>query len=123
MNRTARLWAAGCIIALLAVCYFLFDPMQAAWMPKCPVKTFTGLDCPGCGSQRMIHALLHGDLAGAFRANAFLLLMIPYLILLAAADFMPHRLPSLHKKLNSTTAVALVCSAIVVWTIVRNCAF
>jgi len=28
----------------------------------CPFKYLTGLDCPGCGFQRSVLALIHGDL-------------------------------------------------------------
>jgi len=28
----------------------------------CPFKKLTGIDCPGCGFQRSVIALLHGDL-------------------------------------------------------------
>lgn len=49
----------------------------------CPFWRLTGLLCPGCGVTRMCLALLHLDLAGAWRANAALLLALPVLILLA----------------------------------------
>jgi hypothetical protein len=29
----------------------------------CPLKQLTGFDCPGCGFQRSVIALFHGDLA------------------------------------------------------------
>jgi hypothetical protein len=32
----------------------------------CPIKYVTGLDCPGCGFQRSLLALLKGDLAQSF---------------------------------------------------------
>lgn len=49
----------------------------------CPFWRLTGLLCPGCGVTRMCLALLRLDLAGAWRANAALLLALPVLILLA----------------------------------------
>lgn len=49
----------------------------------CPFWKLTGLMCPGCGVTRMCLALLRLDLAGAWRANAALLLALPALILLA----------------------------------------
>ncbi len=49
----------------------------------CPFWRLTGLLCPGCGVTRMCLALLRLDLAGAWRANAALLLALPMLILLA----------------------------------------
>ncbi|MDE5840938.1 MAG: DUF2752 domain-containing protein, partial [Muribaculaceae bacterium] len=55
----------------LAAVYYFFDPVEAGWMPRCIWKVTTGTDCPGCGSQRMAHALMHGDIAGAWRANAY----------------------------------------------------
>jgi hypothetical protein len=40
----------------------------------CLLHATTGLDCPLCGTTRMVAALLHGDLTGALRYNAPVLL-------------------------------------------------
>ena len=39
-------------------------------LPVCPTKALLGIDCPGCGSLRMIHSLLHLDVSAAVRFNA-----------------------------------------------------
>ena len=39
-------------------------------LPTCPTKALLGIDCPGCGSMRMLYSLMHGDLFGAARYNA-----------------------------------------------------
>jgi len=33
----------------------------------CPFKYFTGIDCPGCGFQRSVIALIQGDLHKSFQ--------------------------------------------------------
>ena len=35
-------------------------------MLPCPFKYFTGIDCPGCGFQRSVIALVQGDLHKSF---------------------------------------------------------
>jgi hypothetical protein len=55
----------------------------AAGFPECPFHRLTGLYCPGCGTIRAIHALLHGDPLSAFRYNPLAVLSLPLLILLA----------------------------------------
>ena len=42
----------------------------------------TGYDCPSCGSQRAIHALLNGDVVKAVKFNPFIFLIAPYLLIL-----------------------------------------
>ena len=74
------------LLAALALLLFV-DPAESVWMPKCPVKLLTGLDCPGCGGQRAVHAMLQGDVAGAIRYNWFLLYAAPYLLLLVVERF------------------------------------
>ncbi|RZK74611.1 MAG: DUF2752 domain-containing protein [Pedobacter sp.] len=37
-----------------------------AHLLSCPFKAHTGVDCPGCGFQRSIIALIQGDVQGAF---------------------------------------------------------
>jgi len=65
------------LVALGATLVFLVDPNQPGHYPLCPFKALTGLDCPGCGSMRGIHDLLHGDVVGALDHNVLLALAIP----------------------------------------------
>ena len=46
----------------------------------------TGLYCPGCGTARGFHKLLHGDLLGAWRMNPLTVLLIPLIVYLMAAS-------------------------------------
>lgn len=108
------------IVVAMGAVYFAFDPAEARWMPKCMLHVLTGLDCPGCGSQRALHALLHGDLGAAWRANAMLLLLIPYLLLLLVAELIRDRRPRLFRTLYSQTSVIVVVTLIVAWGIIRN---
>lgn len=49
------------------------------WMVPCPVKAWTGWDCPGCGFQRSLWALVQGDVAESW---AHYPALIPFLITL-----------------------------------------
>ena len=67
--------AAG--LGLLAA-YFRLDPAHYPF-PRCPMLLLTGLHCPGCGSQRALHALLHGELRRAAGLNLLAVLCVPVL--------------------------------------------
>lgn len=66
-------------IPLLAALFVLycFDPVRTAIFPPCPFHLVTGCHCPGCGSLRAIHSLLHGHLAGAMAQNPLMVVSIP----------------------------------------------
>src|SRR2546421_11472933 len=49
-----------------AAVLFWFEPTQHAFYPICAFHRTTGLLCPGCGSLRALHQLLHGQVAAAF---------------------------------------------------------
>lgn len=66
-------------LAVLVI-VFLNDPAAAGKrFPPCWFYAVTGWYCPGCGSTRGVHQLLHGHLAAAFRMNPFMVLCTPYL--------------------------------------------
>jgi len=75
----SRILLAGgvalCTVGILA--YFVFDPTKVAIFPPCMFHQFTGLDCPGCGAQRALHQLLHGNLIAAVRFNAMFVFSLP----------------------------------------------
>lgn len=68
------------LLLSLIVIYFLFDPSQTRFFPRCPLLKYTGIKCPGCGSQRALHDLLHLNIKGAFQHNFMMVLSIPYIL-------------------------------------------
>jgi Protein of unknown function (DUF2752) len=68
------------LIASVAVLYF-FNPSQHGFYPICVFYKTTGLLCPGCGTLRAMHQLLHGHIEAAFRFNALIVSSLPLLAL------------------------------------------
>ena len=74
----------------------------------------------GCGTQRMLHALLHGDLGAAFRANALVTMSLPFLALLLWLELTRKRHPRLYARIYSTCTIWGIALILFVWFIVRN---
>jgi len=67
-------------IAIGATYLFIFEPGKTGFFPACPFRTLTGFTCPGCGSTRGLHWLLHGDIVSAFEFNPLMVLLLPFLL-------------------------------------------
>jgi len=65
------------IIALIFL--YIFNPVSSFIYPPCPFHALTGFHCPGCGSLRALHQLLHGHLSKAFGLNPLMVLSLPFL--------------------------------------------
>ena len=84
-----------------------------------------GFDCPGCGSQRAIHHLLHFRLKDAFTSNPLLILAIPYLIIGIYFEYFggKEKYPTARKTLFGKRAIIIVLILIVLFWIGRNISF
>lgn len=112
---------AAISVMIAAIFLYAVNPLDSVYAPKCIFHMVTGLQCPGCGSQRAIHALLHLDIAQALRYNALLVISIPFLTLLIAAWCLRKRIPRLYDKVNSQAVIWTVLAVIAAWWILRNC--
>lgn len=111
------------VIALFGVLsfYFIFDPSEFLFFPKCPFHSLTGFYCPGCGSQRAAHAILNGHILEGLRHN-FLIVLLTFvlgyqLILYLITRFSKRNVKNiLH---NSKTTYTILVLVILFW-ILRN---
>ncbi|MDE6333631.1 MAG: DUF2752 domain-containing protein [Muribaculaceae bacterium] len=115
MNRFPHISAGLAAICGLAFVIYLalYDPTVAP-APRCWFNALTGLQCPGCGSQRAMHALLHGHICEAWHYNAAMFFALPLCVIYAVP---PRRL---HSFLYSPITICAIAAAIAAWFIIRN---
>ena len=105
-----------------AVLLLFVDPTQPGnLLPKCPFNWLTGLNCPACGVTRMVHALLHGDVASAFHYNAVLLALGVPLAVWLFARWTRHKWTGERRSVPKPVGVAVLVIA-AVWGVGRNLA-
>ena|SRR5215813_5250707 len=72
--KVATVWI---FVVGVATYLFLIDPAGGVGYPSCPFRMLTGLQCPGCGSSRALHQLMHGHPVSAFELNPLLVVLLP----------------------------------------------
>lgn len=110
------------VALVMALLYFFIYPTYGKYFPKCLFYTFTGLYCPGCGSQRAVVALLHGNIITALHDNLLAVAALPFL----AYSFLNLCLSTLNKKQLDTKIfyspffVKVVLILVIIFSILRN---
>jgi len=95
---------------------YTFPPATSKFYPLCFFKMTTGLDCPGCGSTRALHALLHGRFEEAFLFNPLLFVFL-IVGLFALPSFMRGETPRfMQTRWFGWSSVAVIAA----WGIARN---
>jgi hypothetical protein len=101
--------------------FFLFDPSQYHFYPRCALYTTTGLECPGCGSQRAAYQLLHGHVTAALRCNALLIVGLPMLAYWLVRFVLRWAADGTAPCINITPRwVAIAAAILIVFAILRN---
>ncbi|MDD3772086.1 MAG: DUF2752 domain-containing protein [Weeksellaceae bacterium] len=106
--------------------FYTYNPdVESSKFIACPSKTFFGLNCPGCGSQRMIHHLLHFEFKQAFHYNPLLFISLPFVIFLLAQTFSNWVLGTNYRTqlFYSNLFVWFLFGLLIVYAILRNIPF
>lgn len=120
MRRSLLLVVAVLVMLVLGFIYYALDPSTSDAFPRCSFLSLTGYKCPGCGGQRAVHALLNGDVAGAFRFNALLMIAVPWMGLCLFAESRRTRNPRLYARLNPELLMSLFLALTLSWWLLRN---
>lgn len=110
----------GFILAAGTLLY-LKNPAQSGLFPPCPFHMLTGLYCPGCGSLRGLHHLLHGNAWHAFDLNPLMVSCLPFL----AYSFASYGILAFTRRTLSARPVAsrqiwTFLAAVIVFGVLRN---
>ena len=119
-KASVKAWLAlsSVVIVVVAGAWVLYTwpPAATPHYPQCVFRSATGLDCPGCGTTRALHELLHGRIGDAFRLNP-MLFAIGAVALCALPSLARRRMPEfLSRPWFGWTALAVVAG----YWIVRN---
>ena len=79
-DRKVVLTAIWAGVIAVTVYLYIVNPATFRFHPKCPFYVTSGLYCPGCGTSRALHQLLHGNLKAALDYNPFAVIVLPYLV-------------------------------------------
>lgn len=123
MTRTLRrvLIAAALVVsAVMMVVFYTTVAPDSGFYPRCYFHLLTGLQCPGCGLQRMLNHLFHGEIGDAFRSNGFVLCALPFIVWFAIAELLRKRKPALYEATFSTPVIIVTGVAVAAWMVARN---
>lgn len=118
-TRIAATSVAVLVAVIICIYYYGHDP-SAGDAPRCMFRIFTGYDCPGCGSQRAIHSLLHGHPLQAWHYNPFIFFAVPIGAFYLFIETWRDRFPRLYTTANRPTILILIAVSVVLWWILRN---
>jgi hypothetical protein len=117
-------WLAVCLLAAVAgtvVMLRAVDPATSKLFPPCPLWYLTGWYCPGCGSLRAVHQLLHGNLRAAWAMNPLTVVLLPFLayglVSQALSEIRGRGLPRLFLP---AAWIRALCAVIILFGILRN---
>ena len=123
MSQGGR-WFAALVSAAGAVGTILlriFDPATSGVFPPCPVRYLTGWYCPGCGSLRAIHQLLHGNLQAGWAMNPLAVVLLPFLLYgLVSHLLLEIRGRGLPQTFLPAVWIRALCVVIILFGVARN---
>lgn len=119
LRRCALPLAVGAlVIGAVSTAQLVFDPFTQH-VPLCLFHSLTGLQCPGCGATRAVHALLTGNIVLSLRCHA---LLIPAVLLAVTAwiRWSRDRMRGMTRPAPRRATVLVVLAVVMVYTVARN---
>lgn len=121
MIKQKNLWILGLLFLAVALYYFFLNPYQQTdFFMSCPFYKITGYQCPGCGSQRAFHEVLHFHFFEAFKQNALFVLGIPYVLLIFYANFNKEKHQKLRQVLLGNKTLLILLIVAILFGVLRN---
>ena len=123
-NKRLKSFAIVGSVVAISIVFFLVDPASSRLYPSCPFYLLTDLHCPGCGTLRALHQLLHLNIASAIRMNPLTVFSMPFLgyafLSRSSSEFTGKPLP---KVFVPATLIWTLLAVIIAFWVFRNIPF
>jgi hypothetical protein len=121
MYKGGKNWIFVVIILVVVGYYFLLNPYeQDYFFISCPFYQISGYQCPGCGSQRAFHELLHLRIFEAIKQNVLFVLAIPYVLLIFYTSFHQEKYQKLRQILMGNKTLLILLVVAILFGVLRN---
>lgn len=121
-RQLSQILITSATVIIAALLYFYFDARYYSFFPRCIFYTLTGFLCPGCGSQRAVSSLLHGDIMQAVHSNVLVVASFPFIlfsyIVSVVNDF--RTAPLIQKIFYSPLFVKVLLAVVIFFFVLRN---
>ncbi|MBN1819443.1 MAG: DUF2752 domain-containing protein [Prolixibacteraceae bacterium] len=109
------------VLLIISAIFFFLNPEEEGVFPECIFHSVTGYYCPGCGSQRAFHNLLHLNFTGVVSNNLLFLPGMLVLIYGIALPFINRRFNTNYKNIlyNKWTPLWIFI-IIILFAVLRN---
>lgn len=106
-----------CLLGAVWIVVCIFFP---EFMPRCLFRLALGYDCPACGAQRALMHMAAGEFGAGFWSNPYMWLMMPYALLVLAAEAGGEASAVLRRRITGRPAIVAVAAVMTAWWILRN---
>jgi hypothetical protein len=79
LNQRSKSLALLAVVCIVAAGLYFLSPYDSGVYAPCPFNALTDLYCPGCGTLRGLHELLHGRIGSAMGLNPLMVLSLPFI--------------------------------------------
>lgn len=105
---------------VVAYFFFLNPSKEKQYFLPCFFYEITGYKCPGCGTQRAFHEILHFRFSEAFKQNALFVLSIPYVLGVAFFNLKKDKFPKINQFLLGNKSIFILLIIVILFGVLRN---
>jgi len=122
-KKLVQVTVVGIIIIGMMIYFYQNNPSdESTVFLRCPSNLLFKINCPGCGTQRAIHHLLHFEFIEALRYNALFVICFPLIVAILSVliyNFIFNKSVKISLLSNKYFIIALIIIA-VLFGVLRN---
>ena len=121
MIKSKSFWVILLIFIGVSAYFYELNPYgNSPYFLKCPFYQISGYQCPGCGTQRAFHELLHLRIFEAIKQNLLFVLAIPYVLMIFYTSFHQEKYKRLRQLLMGNRTLLFLLIIAILFGVFRN---